>query len=669
MKKEKDEIKQINDYINKEFSLISSDNEALDGMKKLEKFLNEQEILLDSQIIETIIKGNKLFKQVVELLPIQQNNHLENNKLLNLIMDTYSEMEYNDMNDSKDKLDSKMKTSLGAYLKEIGKFPLLTKDEEITLGLKVQEKDEKARELLINSNLRLVVFIARKYQNKGMDLLDLINEGNIGLMNAVDKYDPTMGYRFSTYATWWIRQAITRFLEDKSKNIRISSNLHNRIFQLKKIEETLTIKLNRKPTKEELSEALKLSIPQIENIERHLKDMNTVSLNQNISDESKDELEDLIMDKKNPSPEEIVVDNALKFYVRELLENSDLTKRELEIINLRFGLNGNNIMTLKEIGKIYHLSGSRIGHIERKALRKLRPRALKMGLREYIGVSSSIMTRKVKRNNSKRKVSKPTNSNKTLKSLPTAETMSLEEYIEIPSRTLKKETTNNKETTQKIPKQTKVQQKTTEQKSPSIQKEEITKETTQKIPKQTEVQQKTTEQKSPSIQKEEITKETTQKIPKQTEVQQKTTEQKSPNIQKEEITKEATQKIPKQTEVQQKTTEQKSPSIQKEEITKEEEDRILNILKQPLFRETLENSLTYEELALFQLQVEYAEKKNLSVENLASFLQIKEEKIWNINRKALLLCKEKINTCLDSMIELTTNPIEDQEVHTKLVKE
>ena len=612
MKKEKDEIKQINDYINKEFSLISSDNEALDGMKKLEKFLNEQEILLDSQIIETIIKENKLFKQVVELLPIQQNNHLENNKLLNLIMDTYSEMEYNDMNDSKDKLDSKMKTSLGAYLKEIMEFPLLTKDEEITLGLKVQEKDKKARESLINSNLRLVVFIARKYQNKGMDLLDLINEGNIGLMNAVDKYDPTMGYRFSTYATWWIRQAITRFLEDKSKNIRISSNLHNRIFQLKKIEETLTIKLNRKPTKEELSEALKLSIPQIENIERHLKDMNTVSLNQNISDESKDELEDLIMDKKNPSPEEIVVDNALKFYVRELLENSDLTKRELEIINLRFGLNGNNIMTLKEIGKIYHLSGSRIGHIERKALRKLRPRALKMGLREYIGVSSSIMTRKVKRNNSKRKVSKPTknkptNSNKTLKSLPTAETMSIEEYIEIPSRTLKKETTNNKETTQKIPKQTKVQQKTTEQKSSSIQKEEITKETTQKIPKQTEVQQK--------------------------------------------------------------TTEQKSLSIQKEKITKAEEDRILNILKQPLFRETLENSLTYEELALFQLQVEYAEKKNLSVENLASFLQIKEEKIWNINRKALLLCKEKINTCLDSMIELTTNPIEDQEVHTKLVKE
>ncbi|HIR49647.1 MAG TPA: sigma-70 family RNA polymerase sigma factor, partial [Candidatus Faecimonas gallistercoris] len=447
-----------------------------------------------------------------------------------------------------------------------------------------------------------------------------------------------MGYRFSTYATWWIRQAITRFLEDKSKNIRISSNLHNRIFQLKKIEETLTIKLNRKPTKEELSEALKLSIPQIENIERHLKDMNTVSLNQNISDESKDELEDLIMDKKNPSPEEIVVDNALKFYVRELLENSDLTKRELEIINLRFGLNGNNIMTLKEIGKIYHLSGSRIGHIERKALRKLRPRALKMGLREYIGVSSSIMTRKVKRNNSKRKVSKPTNSNKTLKSLPTAETMSLEEYIEIPSRTLKKETTNNKETTQKIPKQTKVQQKTTEQKSPNTQKEKITKETTQKIPKQTKVQQKTTEQKSLSIQKEEIIKETTQKIPKQTEVQQKTTEQKSPNT-------------------------------QKEKITKEEQQKILNILKQPLFRETLENSLTYEELALFQIQVEYAVKKNLSVEKLASFLQIKEEKIWNTNRKALLLCKEKVNTYLDSMIELTTNPIENQEVHSKLKNE
>ena len=625
MKKEKDEIKQINDYINKEFSSISSDNEALDGIKKLEKFLNEQEIPLDSQMVEIIIKENKLFKQVVELLPIQQNNHLENNKLLNLIMDTYSEMEYDDMNDSKDKLDSKMKTSLGAYLKEIMEFPLLTKDEEITLGLKVQEKDKKARESLINSNLRLVVFIARKYQNKGMDLLDLINEGNIGLMKAVDKYNPTKGYKFSTYATWWIRQAITRSLEDKSKNIRVPIYLQDRIFSFKKIEATLTKKLNRKPTKEELSKATKLSISQIENIECHLKtQIQTVSINKNISDENKDELGDLIMDKKTPSPEEIAVNNILKFYITELLENSNLTKRELEIIKLRFGLNGNNTMTLKEISKIYHVTKECIRQIEKKVLQKLRPRAIKMGLGEY---------------------------------------------IDIPSKTLKKETTNNQEITQKIPKQTEVQQKTTEQKSLSIQKEEIIKETTQKIPKQTEVQQKTTEQKSPNTQKEKITKETTQKIPKQTEVQQKTTEQKSPNTQKEEIIKETTQKIPKQTKVQQKTTEQKSPNTQKEKITKEEQQKILNILKQPLFRETLENSLTYEELALFQIQVEYAVKKNLSVEKLASFLQIKEEKIWNTNRKALLLCKEKVNTYLDSMIELTTNPIENQEVHSKLKNE
>ena len=152
-------------------------------------------------------------------------------------------------------------------------------------------------------------------------------------------------------------------------------------------------------------------------------------------------------------------------------------------------------------------------------------------------------------------------------------------------------------------------------------------------------------------------------------MQQKTTEQKSLSIQKEEIIKETTQKIPKQTEVQQKTTEQKSPNTQKEKITKEEQQKILNILKQPLFRETLENSLTYEELALFQIQVEYAVKKNLSVEKLASFLQIKEEKIWNTNRKALLLCKEKVNTYLDSMIKLTTNPIKNQEVHSKLKKE
>ena len=256
-----------------------------------------------------------------------------------------------------------------------------------------------------------------------------------------------------------------------------------------------------------------------------------VSINKNISDENKDELGDLIMDKKTPSPEEIAVNNILKFYITELLENSNLTKREIEIIKLRFGLNGNNTMTLKEISKIYHVTKECIRQIEKKVLQKLRPRAIKMGLGEY---------------------------------------------IDIPSKTLKKETTNNQE---------------------------------------------------------------------------------------------ITQKIPKQTEVQQKTTEQKSPNTQKEKITKEEQQKILNILKHPLFRETLENSLTYEELALFQIQVEYAVKKNLSVENLASFLQIKEEKIWNTNRKALLLCKEKVNTYLDSMIKLTTNPIKNQEVHSKLKKE
>ena len=380
MKKEKDEIKQINDYINKEFSLISSDNEALDGMKKLEKFLNEQEILLDSQIIETIIKGNKLFKQVVELLPIQQNNHLENNKLLNLIMDTYSEMEYNDMNDSKDKLDSKMKTSLGAYLKEIMEFPLLTKDEEITLGLKVQEKDKKARESLINSNLRLVVFIARKYQNKGMDLLDLINEGNIGLMKAVDKYNPTKGYKFSTYATWWIRQAITRAIADQARTIRIPVHMVETINKLIRTSRHLLQQNGREPTPEEIAKEMEIPVEKVMEIQKIAQD--PVSLETPIGEEDDSHLVDFIQDDDSPAPQ----DSAAYTLLREQLEEvmGTLTSREAKVLKLRFGLEDGKARTLEEVGREFMVTRERIRQIEAKALRKLRHPSRSKKLRDYM---------------------------------------------------------------------------------------------------------------------------------------------------------------------------------------------------------------------------------------------------------------------------------------------
>lgn len=256
------------------------------------------------------------------------------------------------------------------YLKEIGQIPLLKRSEELELAIRVANGDLEANKLLMEANLRLVVSIAKKYASKGVHLLDLIQEGNFGLMKAVEKYDHTKGFKFSTYATWWIRQAITRAIADQARTIRVPVHMIEAINKLKKAEKTLTLDLGREPKIEELAEMTDLSVRKVIEILDFSKE--TISLDYAVGDDgdSASMFGSFVEDKSTLSPTDSIVEKDLKEQINELL--TTLTVREEEIIRLRFGLNGENSKTLQEVGEIYKITRERVRQIEAKALEKLK---------------------------------------------------------------------------------------------------------------------------------------------------------------------------------------------------------------------------------------------------------------------------------------------------------
>ncbi len=255
------------------------------------------------------------------------------------------------------------------YLKEMGSFPLLSSEEETELGRKIAEGDAEAKEKMIDANLRLVVCIAKKYRNHGLAFLDLIQEGNMGLMRAVDKYDYTKGYRFSTYATWWIRQAIERAISESGHTIRIPVHMNERISHVLKAQKSLTIELGHEPSSSEIAKQLHMTARQAEQILSWANE--TVSLDSPVSEESDSKLEDLVEDESALSPEETAVYDLQKEELDKVLDDT-LTERERDVIRLRFGFVGDRIWTLEEIGEHYHITRERVRQIEEKALRKLR---------------------------------------------------------------------------------------------------------------------------------------------------------------------------------------------------------------------------------------------------------------------------------------------------------
>ena len=266
------------------------------------------------------------------------------------------------------------------YLKEIGQISLLSLEEELELSKRIDEGDEDAKRKLAESNLRLVVSIAKRYVGRNLSFLDLIQEGNIGLMKAVDKFDSSKGYKFSTYATWWIRQAITRAIADQAKTIRVPVHMVETINKLKRVQRQLTLELNREPTEKELSDKLKIPEDKVREIIKISLD--PLSLETPIGEEEDSHLGDFVQDKNSLSPEEYAINEVLKDEIAEVLLT--LTEREEQVLKLRFGLVDGTCRTLEEVGVIFGVTRERIRQIEAKALRKLRHPSRSKKLKDYL---------------------------------------------------------------------------------------------------------------------------------------------------------------------------------------------------------------------------------------------------------------------------------------------
>lgn len=266
------------------------------------------------------------------------------------------------------------------YLKEIGKVPLLTAEEEISLAKRMENGDESAKKRLAEANLRLVVSIAKRYVGRGMLFLDLIQEGNLGLIKAVEKFDYHKGYKFSTYATWWIRQAITRAIADQARTIRIPVHMVETINKLIRVSRQLLQELGREPLPEEIAKELDMPVERVREILKISQE--PVSLETPIGEEEDSHLGDFIQDDNVPVPAEAAAQTLLKEQLDEVLDT--LTEREQKVLRLRFGMNDGRARTLEEVGREFDVTRERIRQIEAKALRKLRHPSRSRKLRDYL---------------------------------------------------------------------------------------------------------------------------------------------------------------------------------------------------------------------------------------------------------------------------------------------
>lgn len=278
-------------------------------------------------------------------------------------------------------LDDIADDSVRLYLREIGKVPLLNSEEELALAQRVVAGDKDAKDQMAEANMRLVVSIAKRYVGRGLDLLDLIQEGNTGLLRAVEKFDPDKGFKFSTYATWWIRQAITRAIADQARTIRIPVHMVETINKLLRTQRRLTQELNREPTNEEIAKEMEIEVDKVEHIMKIKQDIS--SLDASIRDDEEESvLADFIEDEDTITPEESATGQLLKEQVKDML--GALTEREQKILRLRFGLEDGRNHTLEEVGQEFAVTRERIRQIEAKALAKLRRHKDAKKLLDYI---------------------------------------------------------------------------------------------------------------------------------------------------------------------------------------------------------------------------------------------------------------------------------------------
>ena len=333
------------------------------GQDVVDKFISEYEISILSFIDDD--KINELLNAAIDFEETRENlNNEEKSNDENIDNNNF----YTDSD------------SVKVYLREIGSLPLLKAEEEKAIAIAAKKGDEKARKKLIESNLRLVVSIAKHFVYHGLSLLDLIQEGNLGLMKAVEKFDPYKGFKFSTYATWWIRQAITRALADHANTIRIPVHMVETINKLVRVQRQLLQELGREPSPEEIAENMDIPVERVREIQKISQE--PVSLETPIGEEEDSHLGDFIQDDNVPVPAEAAASTLLKEQLVEVL--GTLTEREQKVLRLRFGMDDGRARTLEEVGKEFNVTRERIRQIEAKALRKLRHPSRSRKLRDYL---------------------------------------------------------------------------------------------------------------------------------------------------------------------------------------------------------------------------------------------------------------------------------------------
>ena len=349
-----------------------------DKFRELIAFANRQKGILEAEKVHTLISelnlDNNQIDKIYERLEAYNIVVLSNGDEEEPTDEILLELD-DDTEDAQSEVEALTSSSYSMsddpvhlYLKEIGNYPLLSMADEVDLAKKIADGDDFAKQLLAESNLRLVVSIAKRYVGRGLSFLDLIQEGNLGLIKAVEKFDYTKGYKFSTYATWWIRQAITRSIADQSRTIRIPVHMSEVINKTYRVSRNLLQDLGREPTEQELADAMNLPIEKVREILKVSAD--PISLDTPIGEEDDSHLGDFISDESMMGPEEAASYSILKDQISKLLDT--LTDREQRVLVLRFGLKDGRSRTLEEVGKEFNVTRERIRQIEAKALRKLR---------------------------------------------------------------------------------------------------------------------------------------------------------------------------------------------------------------------------------------------------------------------------------------------------------
>ncbi|MCI6266936.1 MAG: sigma-70 family RNA polymerase sigma factor [Erysipelotrichaceae bacterium] len=677
IKKEK-AIFIINNYINKYLKKNTIYEHSIKNLKKLNIFFNTYNYIPNPDVLLEIIEENEILSKMIELVIEKDKSQivsgnldkfLKDNNTMILMIETYCMINNIEIKESEklekineDENSLELTNNVKMYLQEIEKIPLLSREEEQKLVEKIKQEDSNARKILIESNLKLVVSIAKKYIGRGLPFLDLIQEGNTGLIKAVEKFDSNRGYKFSTYATYWIRQAITRAIENKGRNVRVSVGMSQKISAYKKTISNLETKLNRQPTINEIANEMNLTLPEV--MKLHELQSDTISLNTLIGDNKNTELESFIPTSKE-SPEDIVIINSMKHQVRNLLKNCNLKPREIEVLILRFGFNNREPMLLKEIGEKLNISGERVRQIEAQALRKIRNSKHIKELAEYMqDPDKSLQNIEFFR----KKYKETGNSNKTFlnedektqgkekKEMAKLQTIYqyFKDYTKEEIDTMLEQLTEIEQTLVKLrygedlsnPVPRKL---TTEQRNkfygslvPKMRRlltnnRQRNKETNiSKIEQKHQIKENIN---NASTDAKEILNQTEKKVNSSQSVMY-------PQANSLEHSNESISITP---------TSKDASNIQKsnKNITKEDYEKFLELLRTPTFNQMM-STLTVKESVIISLKLGYIDGKYFQTETIAQFLGIESQEVIETTKKVLLLYKENINQFIDNAIEIVT---------------